>query len=252
MKNRSILLAGLLFLGSILTPVQALAQFMVPVLLTPPPVAAGGIAYISGSAQNLGSNGGTGNFSGAYTSASGTHVAMVVCINGGTTGASTVTNVTYNGVVMTLAFGAQNPGGGGRYEYEYYLLGPASGANNLVITQTGGDYLIPIVAEYSGVKQTAQPDAIAANSSGGSSVTSLTSSITVMNTGSWAVMCGNASNGSAGWSSGTGATFRAADVFAGSAIYDSAGPLSAGANSLTDNVSLSSALLNILVSLQPG
>jgi hypothetical protein len=214
-----------------------------------PASSGGGIAFNNFNGS-LGNNGGSGNYSANYTGATLTHGLLVLCIEGGL-GGPTITSATYGGVAMTLVFGGQNPNTSGRSAYEYWLLNPASGSNTLAITQSGGDFIIPIVAEYSGVKQTSQPDATSANASS-SSVTSFTSSITIANNGSWSVLCSNTSNGPATWSNGTGATFRGTDSFADTSIYDSAGPVSPGAYGMTVNFSASGFMLNILASFQPG
>lgn len=204
------------------------------------------IAYDNSSF--LGSNGGSGNFSASYTGATLTNGLLVAGITGDTT-TDSITAVTYDGAALTL--GAKLQTSGGRWIYCYYLLGPASGSKTFAITQSGGGYLIPVVAEYSGVKQSGQPDATATNSSGGSFVTSLASSITIANANSWSVLC--AQNAGGTYSNGTGAIVRVQDTtFHNTGLYDSNADLSTGSNSMTVNISPSSPIGVVLVSFQPA
>jgi hypothetical protein len=244
------------FLGFLLAAclsLQAEAQILAPILYATHNVASGGgIAYVGSGSPSPTSNSGSGNYSGTYVGATMTHGAMVLCLDAAPQNqADPAPSPSYNGVAMTFAIKFANPFTGGRWLYEYYLLNPASGSNTLAITQTGGDFLIPMVAEYSGVKQTSQPDAVASGASG-SSVSSLATSITVVNNGSWAFLCTNASTGSQTYSNGTGATKRLASPFGESAFYDSNGPISPGAYSMTVNTSPATGMLNLLFSLQPG
>ena len=140
------------------------------------------IAYV-GSAD-LGNNGGLGGgLTASYTVGGGANRLLVVAVKGDNT--DTVTGVTYNGVSMTLAAKAGVTPYGNRWNYLFFLLNPDSGANNVVVS--GGAFNAALAADYTGVKQTAQPDATGTANSSGSSYT-LAATVTTVADNSWAIM----------------------------------------------------------------
>lgn len=94
------------------------------------------------------------------------------------------TGVTYGGVAMTQAIKRQDTSGS-QYVYLYYLIAPATGANNVVISLSGSNSIIGISASYTGANQSGQPDAT------GSQVaqpgTTITASATVVSSNCWVV-----------------------------------------------------------------
>lgn len=68
-----------------------------------------------------------------------------------------VTGITYNGVAMTQV-DTGNHGGGTHYQ-AYILVAPATGTNNLVISQPAGNPVRYVVHSYYQARQTSQPDA---------------------------------------------------------------------------------------------
>lgn len=77
--------------------------------------------------------------------------------------ADAITGATYNGVAMTQAYeGAQ---GSNAYIYLFYLVNPATGANNAVISQSGSGNIDGVVASYTGARQTGVPDGSASATS---------------------------------------------------------------------------------------
>ncbi len=62
---------------------------------------------------------------------------------------------------MTLITKVQTPGD--RWHYLYYLLAPASGTNNVVITAASPHYLISEAASWYNVAQSGQPGAFTTN-----------------------------------------------------------------------------------------
>jgi hypothetical protein len=206
----------------------------------------GGIAY--SNSADLGYNGGGGNFSTSYTGSILTHGLLVACISGNDSASDTLTAVTYGGNALSL--GAKVFVSGNRWIYLYYLLNPPSGSNTFAITQSGGNYLIPVVAEYSGVLQSSQPDAIATHTDnvGG---TSVVTTVTVANNGSWPVLC--VQTNSVGYSSGTNATVRVQDAALHvTALYDSNAPVSPGSYSMTANFGGFKTSTSAITSFQPG
>lgn len=83
--------------------------------------------------------------------------ANIVTIDGTT---DRVTGVTYNGVAMTrqatLAIGTV------ARSYMYYLIGPATGANNIVISVSASVSIQSDNVSYNGVSQSGFPDASSA------------------------------------------------------------------------------------------
>lgn len=73
--------------------------------------------------------------------------------------AQTISGATYNGVTMTQV-GSAISGDGNDNTYLFQLLGPATGANNIVVTGSSSAFIIQIrSASYNGVSQTGFPDA---------------------------------------------------------------------------------------------
>lgn len=66
-----------------------------------------------------------------------------------------ITAITYAGVSLTKVGYAVNGSGSALW----YLIAPATGANNLVFTALGGSTVFVSASSYSGAKQTGQPDA---------------------------------------------------------------------------------------------
>jgi hypothetical protein len=224
-----------------------------------------GISYVAASATDLGNNGQscTGGaapftcYTISYTGASGlTHGMLVVAFLADVNNNDCFTpngGVTYNGVTMTLAQNyAPSQHGADRYMNIFYLLNPPSGAHNLVFScGHSNEYILAVAAEYQGVQQTGQPDALATADSGASTVTSLTTTIPIANSNSWAIIFNQDSANT--MSAGAGVTQRATcaafnDCFLG----DSNGGLATGNNNMTVNTSGAARIQSNAVSFIPG
>ncbi len=121
------------------------------------------------------------------------------------TNSNDVASVTYNSVACTFINRVVVTGG--QEIYLYYLLNPATGANNVVVTATSGNLQgYGAATSYTGVKQSAQPDASATNQS--ASTTSLTTSVTTTADNCWLVGFAYGQTASAG----TGTIFRSEPV----------------------------------------
>lgn len=95
-----------------------------------------------------------------------------------------VTAVTYNWVAMTRIWAVQCPSD--RFTYLYYLLAPATGANNVSITaSTGWGAISGIAISYTGAKQSWVPDASQTNSA--TAQTSITNTVTTIDDQCWTV-----------------------------------------------------------------
>jgi hypothetical protein len=187
----------------------------------------------------------------------GSLLILFVGFNGDNIGAADdITSVTYNGVSMTLAAKQINPASGGdRDTYLYYLLGPATGAHNVVISCTSSHVLQGGAVSYTGVKQSGQPDATAINFEVTPSAKTLTTSVTTVADNCWTVLvegCFDAANPLAG----AGSTRRTFDgVNGGWGLFDSNAPKTpAGSTSMTTtraNDPFSLAILHVMASFQP-
>jgi len=94
-----------------------------------------------------------------------------------------VTGVTYNGVAMTQINKSINTATYGSV-YLYYLIAPATGTNNVVVTKTGTDLAYAVSASYTGALQSSQPNV---QNVGTGSGTSLTVSVTTTVDNCWLV-----------------------------------------------------------------
>lgn len=97
---------------------------------------------------------GSGYSSGSFTATlahtcTGANRLLTVFVRCGT---DVVTSVTYNSVALTLAH--KNSTGG--YLYTYYLIAPATGANNVVVNKSDFSSIWLAGASYTGCKQTGQ------------------------------------------------------------------------------------------------
>ena len=129
---------------------------------------------------------------------------------------------------MTLIGKVQAPSN--NRQYLYYLLNPASGTNNVVITSGSSHYLISEAASWYNVNQSAQPEAFITNSNAAGS-TSITTSLTTLSNGALVVQ-GLWSYGHL--AAGDGATPIVTDTqFSGAGIFASSGSSAAPAGNVS-------------------
>jgi hypothetical protein len=172
-------------------------------------------------------------------------------------GADDVSSVTYNSVAMTLAQKITSATGGDRITYIYYLLGPATGAHNVVITCSSSHLIQGGAVSYTGVKASGQPDATTTNFSS-TVATTLTTSLTTANDNSWCVLIHGGYDGGSAPTAGAGTTRRTFDgTDGGWGLFDSNGPVTpAGSKSLISNYGSGTnpfglAIVHVMVSFQP-
>jgi hypothetical protein len=180
---------------------------------------AGTIALDNSSLITLDNN---GAYSGSFTT-SGSNRLLTVCIrhNDGSSGFGGT--ISYAGTSLTRAAtkGFNTLSSPANWVDLYYLINPASGSNQLVISGTaanaGGTF--PFVS-YNGVNQTSFPDALV---TGGvdDGVTSWTTTITPIAGNAWAVICAGSQRD---LYAGTGVTQRV--IGSGPFFGDSNGPIS--------------------------
>lgn len=155
-----------------------------------------------------------------------------------------LTGVTYNGVSCTF-IGKIN--GTTDYIHLYYLLNPASGANNVVATASSALLGYGQATSYTGVQQSGQPDA--SNSSRSASTTSFSTSVTTIADNCWLV---GIIYGGGTIVAGSGTTFRSQSVANVLGMMDSnSAKTPAGSHSLAATQS-SSFMAMIVASFSPA
>lgn len=161
-----------------------------------------------------------------------------------------ITGITYNSVAMTLIDKQMTTGGSySRWHYLYYLIAPATGANNVVISASSASYrLLASSASYTGAKQTAQPDASSKATT--DAVTSQALATTVVADDSWLVSSGVAVLDTI--AAGTGVTLRTGGNTFTTKIGDSNADLAPGSNSMTWTTGVSSPFNVIQASFAPS
>lgn len=146
-----------------------------------------------------------------------------------------VTGITYNGVAMSLV----NSGNGvaGINLYLYILVNPASGTNNVVVTQNTNGFLDASSTSYTGAAQSGQPDNKGTNFS--VSGASNTVTVTTVADNCWLVSVSRDQNNNGTISAGANTTIRGVSQFC--QMEDSNGAKHpAGSTSLTVTVPSSS------------
>ena len=96
-----------------------------------------------------------------------------------------ITGATYGGVAMTeVSAGFQLTGD--RKVFCWYLVNPASGANNVVVSASGSQVIGSFAMSYTGAKQSGQPDA--SNTGESPASTSFSLSVTTIADNCWTVL----------------------------------------------------------------
>lgn len=133
-------------------------------------------AYFDNSADGGNNGGSTTSLTYSYTVGTNSNRLLLVNLIGDLS-ADDISSVTYAGAPMTLLDKVQTPGD--RWHYLFYLLAPASGENNVVVTAASSHYLISEAASWYNVAQSGQPVAYTTNTASAASATivSLTTSL---------------------------------------------------------------------------
>src|SRR5262245_19238334 len=134
------------------------------------------IAFDAASAGQ--DNGGTGALSFTHTSSGANRIGFVTILGDTIGGADDLSTVTWGGTAMTLI--AKITTGPNRYQYLYYLVGQATGAQTIAVNSTTNHYLIACSTSYTGALQTSPVDISTTQVSGSSSAMTLTTSLTTM------------------------------------------------------------------------
>lgn len=169
----------------------------------------------------------------SYTLGAGSNLLIVVIAE--EAAVNNITGVTYAGASMALAWSV--PGVAALYGglSMWYLLGPASGANDVVVSAGTSQFIRAVAADYTGVNQSGQPDATSPGSFDTVGHASYTDSVTTVADNSWAIAAFIGHHSDFPPSAGAGSTLRVFGAFYGlPSIFDSNGPVTpAGSYSMT-------------------
>lgn len=137
---------------------------------------------------------------------------LIVSVDAG----QSVSGVTYNGVAMT-SLGLVNYNSNNEHLSLWYLLNPATGANNVVVTLSASSFCIGCSASYYGAAQSSTFGTLASNS--GAAATSSTNTVTT--TSSNQLVIDTVNNGAASTDTATASqTKRFQPATSGAAIGD--------------------------------
>jgi hypothetical protein len=209
-----------------------------------------GVDWSFVAAADLGNNGGsTTSYTAAYTVGSGKNRMLVVALAGDSS-IDDVTGITYGGIAMTLAGKQPSVQADNRVMYLYYLLNPASGSNNVVITASTAHWLIAVAADYAGIAQSGQTDAHTTNIGADAAISTLTTSLTTVSDRTLVILLENGFDGSTSKpTAGAGLTLRVVNASFGlMGIFDSGSPITPpGAHSFTTNRAVASTTISHVV-----
>lgn len=164
-----------------------------------------------------------------------------------TSPSTTISGVTYNTVALThITDSVGSPGTNALSSW--YLVAPATGANNIVVSLTGSNNLAVMSSSYTGAKQSAQPDNSTTNE--GTGVSSLTTSLITVADNSWTVLSVAQNLGQP--SAGTGSTQRLSSATTDNGLYDSNAAITpAGSTSMAVSLGGSRNITAMMVSFSP-
>lgn len=161
------------------------------------------------------------------------------------TATDAVSGATYAGVAMTQITKRQNTAGN-EWLYAFYLIAPATGANNVVITSGTSTDIRGTSHSLTGALQLGQPDSF--NSSKVDSATTIATSTTVVAADCWLVSIVHSANGAP--SVNANVTQRANNNT--QAIGDSNGVVVTGSRSQTWNLGATGSGAMIIYSIAPA
>jgi hypothetical protein len=211
---------------------------LIPLVLLPvvagTPLAHAAIAHDADAGSHASS--GSSSLSWSHT-CTGSNLILFVAVGTGNNSPS----VTYNSVSMTQVASTSQSG---YYTYLFYLVAPATGSHNVVVTlNSGTNVIFGQSTSYTGAKQSGVPDASTTATDAGTG-NPLAPSVTTVANNAWTV-ASFVSASSAAPTAGTGATLRHEDHDGSpmsAALFDSDGALTpAGSHSMTMNAANNSA-----------
>lgn len=157
-----------------------------------------------------------------------------------------ITGITYNGVAMTQTSNGSQQVPGDRAISTWYLVNPASGANNVVIS-LASSFIAANSVSYTGAKQSAQPDAVSKGTD--TATTQTTGTLTTVANNCWTVFGVKALGATP--AAGSGCTQRASAN--GMYIFDSNAPITpAGSTSMVSTGGVSASWGWMMESFSPS
>lgn len=211
------------------------------------------------SSADLGTNGGSGPLTTAFTVGAGSLGFLVIDVAGDTVGGADDVTATYNGTNAPLLAKYTNPTGGDRMLYKFGQYAPTSGSHNVVVTPAGSHAVYASCTFYTGVKQSGQPDNTTTNVEASPASLTLTTAITPVADNCWPVLAEGCYDGGPGVGhpgAGTGSTLRARDAVDGAlGMFDGNAPIhpAAAYSMTTTRVSnpFNLAIAHLLITLAP-
>ena len=160
-----------------------------------------------------------------------------------------ITGVTYGGIAMTKIGASVAVPSSGDYQNLWYLIAPATGANDITISRSGSSGRIGGSAvSYTGADQTAPIDASTTNTA--AAAASIATAVTSVTKNCWTLLIVSTDDGSD--SAGANSTYITAPsgVLNSPAIYDGNAKKNIGSNSMTINSDGSANMATVMVSLK--
>lgn len=198
-------------------------------------------------------SGGVTSLTFAHTNA-GTNRILIVMGSVTSDTARTISSITYNAVALTPVTTVT---AGKVMSYMYYLIAPATGANNVVVTISGvtdgaNKQFAALSQSYTGAAQTGQPDSSGTNALTASTVTNFPVTTTVLLPNCWLVGSASEDAGDiAGGAAGANTTYRGVAQF-NAVGADSNATVATGARSLNwGRAGTAGNLSGIVMSLTP-
>lgn len=163
----------------------------------------------------------------------------------GDTATDVITGATYAGQAMTL-IDKQAPSGD-RWTYLFYIVAPASGANNIIISASSSIFIGSSWASYTGAVQTGIPHASSKNV-GAVPTSTITTTLTTTKSGVWLVLYSKA--GATDPIASTGATERSTGGNGNDSMFDSNGAVSIGSNSMILTASAAAGIETVMAAFE--
>lgn len=212
-------------------------------------VSGGASSIAFGGTAAIGNTTSSTTFTASYTVQSTSNFLVIGAV--GDTASNLVTGITYNLVAMTQLI-ALNPGSTGqRWMYFYYLVNPATGANNAIMSASSSITMRMVGCDYSGVNSVTPIDNSTSTTT--ASASSMSYPLTTSQSNAWIVALSETTQSPTGTGGGYTMLRSANPANNNPTIWDSNGPI-ATPGSVTNSLTLSTAntMTGIAVSIRHG